>query len=469
VSALPYHLEVWYPALVRTPARLQVVGAEAAPAVGEVALAWSQVRAGEALVLVDRPRGWRQRLARLGRRGRASRLSAELPGAGCSDRWIVLPGTGGSDVLLAADPRGLVASLRLLPAGRRRWRVLRAVLEVLGHLGLGDRLGLDEVVVTSKGDVHGAEVGWLAQVAGPRLGVSLGVPGLLRKVTALVSDRQGEPQGVVKLSIGPESAGQIRKEAEVLARLADIAPHATFGPELYDQGETARGVAWLAQEVLPGERSRDESGPSHASFLAGLHWRTGHLVPFRELAMFAEDSERLEQLRAGAPPAWSSALAGLRDALRERLEDTSVLCTMCHGDFTPWNLVTLEGRLRAFDWEFAREDAPALYDWVHFHVQTGVLVHRLAPGALLERIARTLEGPSGIGLLQNTGLSPRDLDHLVGLYLLHVSTLDEELVRRQDPGFAQVQWLREARIDLARTITVRVQDETRRRRVAPSS
>ena len=170
MSEAPYALERWYTALIAATKGLRTLGEDAPLTVEDVATAWSHVEPGQSLVLVDRPRGIRARLLRIGRPGAAERLASSLPELGRRDRWIVLPGTGGSHTLLPASPLGFTASLRLLPAGRRRWRIARYVLGWLGRWRIGDRLGLDEVVVAVRGRTEGGAIRWLDDVHRPMLG-----------------------------------------------------------------------------------------------------------------------------------------------------------------------------------------------------------------------------------------------------------------------------------------------------------
>ena len=148
----------------------------------------------------------------------------------------------------------------------------------------------------------------------------------------------------------------------------------------------------------------------------------------------------------------------LRDALRERLAGERVPCCRSHGDFTPWNLLVRGGRLAAFDWEFSEPRAPALFDLLHFHVQTGVLVRHVDAPRLLRELdvlaagaARTLFAPAGP--------PPVSMAALAGLYVLHVATLDDEVHRIERPPFVQVEWLRSARRELAELLADRLRAE----------
>jgi len=447
-----YALDAWYPAVRAGVHSLRVLGEEARADEQDIDAAWGALAPGDALAVVERAGSARSRLARLGRRDRLARISARLHGAARVDRWHVLPNTGGSHVLLPAARAGFAAGARLLPAGRRRSRALRSVLAHAGRAGLAGRLGLDELLVAAKGPLDPAGVPWLAARADLDVTVALGVPGLFRKAVVLASDGAGDVPGLVKLSLTPAARGQVRREAECLAHLGGSGR----APALLGHGDTGER-AWLAQGCLAGRRSPDALGPLHFAFLAELFGRTARACALGELAFFGAASARLDALcgATGTDSTWIGAMAGLRDALHRGVAGGRLPCCRCHGDFTPWNLLVSDGRLMAFDWEFSLPCAPALHDLFHFHVQTGVLVRHVDAGRLLAELDALAAGPA-LATLRELGLEPADLDALAGLYVLHIATFDEETNRIQRPPFAQVDWLRRGRTELARLLRARL-------------
>ena len=64
------------------------------------------------------------------------------------------------------------------------------------------------------------------------------------------------------------------------------------------------------------------------------------------------------------------------DRLFELLQiQSSLLHTLAHGDFTPWNMYLANGKLSLYDFELAGT-YPAWYDFFHFHYQKGLLQDR---------------------------------------------------------------------------------------------
>ncbi|MDX1348959.1 MAG: hypothetical protein R3279_01865 [Putridiphycobacter sp.] len=64
----------------------------------------------------------------------------------------------------------------------------------------------------------------------------------------------------------------------------------------------------------------------------------------------------------------------------------SIITTMGHGDFTPWNLKFDQNNIYVYDWEYAKLQVPALFDLFHFHFQTGLFVKNQTFEQILEAI-----------------------------------------------------------------------------------
>jgi Phosphotransferase enzyme family len=452
--ALPFGLQGWYPALAGPLRVASVLGQESAWEPAALRAAWHAAAPGSALVLVDRAQGPRQRLKRALRPGRAARALARLNGAERSDRWLVLPGTGGSHALLPAARAGFVGGLSLLPQGRARWRAVREVLRK--GASFAPFIGLDELHVLVKGG-HGKPVPPAAPGAdAAHAAIALGVPGLFRKAIVRLLEEDGRPLGVLKLPLTERARDRIAHEGAVLRDLDTLAPPGTFGPRLLDDA----GSDWLLLEDLVGERSPDALETPHLGWLAGLHVSSACQRPLGKGALFSAAEQRLNELRARSDKDWMQAFTGLANALRSRA-DRTIECCLAHGDFTPWNLMLCGGRLRALDWESAAEDLPALHDVAHFHLQTGILVRHQTAEDLLEQFDGLCAGFLA-PYLQQVGIHPSQSTLYLALYLLHQATLDEEQNLIERPPFAQVEWLRRARLELALSLTARLNRKRRR-------
>ena len=452
----PFAVGQWYPAIRGASRGVRFLSARDAGDPAILRSAWEALAPGTALAIAGSISAGSGRIARLGRAPAARRWLSRLDAPARVDRWFVFPNTGGSHVLLPVGRRGFRAGLCLLPAGRRRWRVVRWILGRVARLGMVGRLGLEELVVAVKGTAEAPALPWLAEEMETEVTVALGVPGLFRKAIVLVSGKDGAVRGLLKLSLTRASRAQVHHEIETLRTGPGVDFPASAAPTLLGHGEGEHG-AWLAQSFLAGRRSPDAIGTAHLDFLAEMHRRTARHLPLEEMEVFRAIRTRLETDAPAADARWVSAMVGLRDALLHGLAGRSLPCGRSHGDFTPWNLVLDDGRLAAFDWEFSREEVPALFDLVHFQFQTGVLVHHLGAVGLLAELDTLLAGPAR-DFVRELGLDALRTLASTALYVLFISTFDEHLHRIERPPFVQVEWLREARIELAHLLAARLRE-----------
>ncbi len=69
--------------------------------------------------------------------------------------------------------------------------------------------------------------------------------------------------------------------------------------------------------------------------------------------------------------------------LAVNIQDTEILLTVAHRDFTPWNCFISKDKLHLYDFELAEDYFPFGFDAFHFVMQQGILVDRL-PWKLLK-------------------------------------------------------------------------------------
>ena len=455
---LPFAMDTWYSVVRKRelPARsVEFDGAfDRELAVSE----WRNTKAGEGLVLTRRSKlGLLKSVLANG--GRASALATWARGltdAADCDVSLAFPSTGGGFVLIDSNSRkAFAAGTRMLPAGRRRWKILRRALARLARFGLHERLGLNEVCVLTKCSNDES----IASHSKPLyMALSSGVPGLFQTAVAQLADASGRIDSYVKLGAGADAAEKIRWEGEVLERLPDLALNRADTPALLAQGE-APGGSYIVQEALTGPRSPDELRRAHLEFLIELQQRTRSSTSLEQCEDFTVSVSRLSLLQAHADKEWLDLAHSARDVLSERLVDGLIPCCLVHGDFTPWNTILDEERLRVFDWEYARFEAPALGDLFHFIIQTEVLVihatdvlhNGQAVRLILARIREVMEEQVNELLAPVTKNGCEWLELLL-LYLFNITVRDEWLHSKERPLFEQVSWLREARMELMRVV-----------------
>lgn len=356
--------------------------------------------------------------------------------------FLRFPGTGGGHVLLDARNAAVFrAGARLLPRGRAWTRVASELVRATSRVGLHRRIAPGRLTFVERADAPGralherctglpAELAW---------NVASGVPGRDQKTIVQLVTPAGAALAYAKLAHTPSTRALVAHETHVLRRLAELRVNA---PRLLGGG-CEHGTAWLVQSGVAGARSPGRLHVPQRRFLADLAGATHATLRLADVPSVRASFERLAALTPRAEPGWCELFGALARALADA-GDQRVPCALAHGDFTPWNVVVDGASACAFDWEHARELAPAGHDALHFTLQQAVLVERIAPARLFAHTAE-LE-PEGVFAVD--GL-------LCAAYLLDSATHDEMIQLEQRSPFAQVDWLRDARCELARALLAR--------------
>lgn len=157
-----------------------------------------------------------------------------------------------------------------------------------------------------------------------------------QRFVALIVREDGEPLAVAKVATDTEDKKRVESEGELLQELGPLLPPPLRAPSIIDHEP---GV--LITEALPW-RARAKV------------WKLDPRVA-KALGSFA---------RAGG--------TGNKFA--------------AHGDFAPWNLLSLNDGWGVVDWELGSRDAPPFYDLLHFLVQSSALLKRPRADQLVRAI-----------------------------------------------------------------------------------
>jgi len=340
--------------------------------------------------------------------------------------FVRLPSTGGAFVLASTESsRAFAMGLEGLTLSRPVWRLARRVLGAFAPLGLHRYLGLPELAVCADG------------VGDSRYSVQAGVPGGGQK---LIVREWGPTVGEAFWKLGPAGlpAQLVDAEAEALSWLKKHKECAHLAPALLASG-SEREVSWIKMSAMAGTRPDNTMGPVVEDILSTLAATKRQVQRVQDSRWFANLGVRLDAIEAGAPALVRDCRLAL-DAVQRELGDAPLEFWPSHGDFTPWNTRVESGTLRAFDWEFFDSSRPALFDWFHWILQTGVLV--------AHQDTRDLQAD----LRAATRLLSAEREHtreaLLQLYLVDVLTREEAIMQHERPSFEQVEWLRSARLDL---------------------
>ncbi|HEY4374004.1 MAG TPA: hypothetical protein VGN52_18910 [Burkholderiales bacterium] len=260
--------------------------------------------------------------------------------------------------------------------------------------------------------------------------VLCGTPGPLRKLTVLHRPPQGEP-AVAKLALRVTADEAIGLEQGWLEELGVAPELAPFIPRLLRAGALPGGRRYVTTSVLPTGHAAFRFGGAHRQFLGelGAH---GDVHPWADSAAFERLRERARAVEPLMDARYRRLIGTAVNDIERRIGARTLPACLAHGDFAPWNVRVRDGRLFAFDWEYAQAGANPLHDFLHFHLMGRLARHRAvgarAMALVLSRAGQHADAVFGArsGVAQAAG--PLALH-----YLLEVVTFYVAASRRLDP------------------------------------
>ena len=103
----------------------------------------------------------------------------------------------------------------------------------------------------------------------------------------------------------------------------------------------------------------------------------------------------------------------------ERLGELDVKVGLYHGDFAPWNIKISEGGVvNVMDWEYARLDGLAGWDWLHYMIQRATLVSNHSATEVLAECRLWAVTPEGRAFLCAAGWG-QHIEEWLGSYLVY--------------------------------------------------
>ncbi len=264
-------------------------------------------------------------------------------------------------LLFPAHPQAAAAGLGLYPAQKTAARLARSLLGTLFRAGVYPRTERARLLLEEGSPLasfmrrnSGAAAGqW------PVFCSLAGNPNAAgQRFIFLLLDSSYKPRTVIKAGVGERALELLKEEADFLTGHGGKHPgipgllESLAGPEL-------RAFALPYYEPLPGRGLE----PGQIAGLLTSWLGNAEPQPVLELPQW----RRLEEAFGYHP-----ALANLRT----KLAGTRVKPALYHGDFAAWNVRGSEAGPVVLDWERGEPSGPPGWDWFHYAVQDGVLVHR---------------------------------------------------------------------------------------------
>jgi O-antigen/teichoic acid export membrane protein len=264
------------------------------------------------------------------------------------------------------------------------------------------------------------------------IGFASGSPVPPHKPVFVVLDARGTPRAFGKVAVEETARIPLRREALVLAALAGKVP--ALSPALLLKSEVDGRLVTL-QGALPGAAGPRSFSEMHRRFLDAL--RNGQKRAVAETEYLRRLRGRLTSIMQLAPE-----LAALR-RLGPSLSDLRVRSTIVHGDFAPWNIRQVDGRISAFDWEHGCLDGIPVIDSLHHILQVGVLLDGWNSDQAFDRLMSFASEPAA-------ELDQRELLTLQLVYLLDLTARTlEDGPTADTAGFLALYRILFARVDAA--------------------
>jgi len=293
-----------------------------------------------------------------------------------------------------------------------RGKFISKSIKLLSFFNLGKWIAKEQITVHSKKGL--AFTQWLQQ--SEKVGaIFLGTPGIQQ--TALISIIEaGNQTRFLKIPLTKVSQQLIQNEKAALYRLAKQSYTYLRTPSMSDVPVSDV----LSQENLKasGRKHEAEFTELHANALEELYQSSCHSTPLVQCLFWKQIQHNLQH---SAPAKEElTPLYGLCRELASFIDETkSIVVSNCHGDFTPWNMLSDKSQIFLYDWELSFPQAPALLDLFHFHYQRGILMEHLSSKAIASDIAKAVQLEPIQRIVKN---SKSDIDQLHRLYLLRTIT-----------------------------------------------
>ncbi len=321
------------------------------------------------------------------------------PGWRAIERYVLLPSARRPQILAPASARGPAAAAvtQFSNGAPRRARLAAAAAAAALRAGVAQRLLRGRASISVAPGVEDADLPdlvlshHLARVLDlPRadLAVRVGAARPNGKPVVQVAAPDGRIVAFAKVGWNELTHGLIAAEAEALRRLAASPPSAFAVPELLHAGDWDGSAVTAVAPAMGGRPHLSPEPPAAATRELALGGATERAA-LTESGWWRRVRERIDT-SAGEEQ------RGMADRIAEADGARVLTFGRGHGDWTPWNMAEVGGRLVVWDWERAAEDVPVGVDAAHYCLLVALNARGLPPDSavpdVLARLPRVLDG-----------------------------------------------------------------------------
>lgn len=114
-------------------------------------------------------------------------------------------------------------------------------------------------------------------------------------------------------------------------------------------------------------------GKQHIAFVDELVKKTKEVCFLENTDLFKEIQFLKKKLFINISNSDSEVIQKAIDIIEKKSSDEGLVCSFCHGDFTPWNIYYQNNQLNVFDFEYSEYKMPAYIDIYHYLTQLSLL------------------------------------------------------------------------------------------------
>ncbi len=264
-----------------------------------------------------------------------------------------------------------------------------------------------------------------------------GTPGETRKAVIALGNKK-EVLSFCKYPIQEGAIASLFNEEVMLAKLKNMNFRHSMIPKVSRIG---MGIN-VSNLAIPKTRNVKKLEDVHIHALVEWMDKTASEDQLSKLPVWGEMNQRLISLankKSLHPELKINALVATAQLNMRSIDpEKKVALSLCHGDFTPWNMLMGNKKIHVYDWEMGRPAMPMCYDLFHFIFQKGILIERKSATAILEEIS---ELKKHVLIQQVIDQYRLDFDALLRFYLLEISTYYSLRFMDQERLHTQAYWL----------------------------
>lgn len=263
----------------------------------------------------------------------------------------------------------MVVAMQLYQPSGIKGKLLKRLLPYLYRIGAVQRIVHATRVRLTLASAFKAKLEALFGTETLDFAIFCGTPCVHQKITVQIS-RGKHILAYAKVSNNTEVSTLFVREATTMDYLARAGVETM--PRCLYVGNLVEGVSLFVQSTTKTlcATTTHQWTRREIAWLQTIHTKTRKTLAFEQSDFYTDLYTLQQTLDAFSPQD--------RDLLQRALDmqfkqcGSKVCYSFYHGDFTPWNTYIVQGKLYAFDLEYARYTYPPYLDYWHFYTQTAL-------------------------------------------------------------------------------------------------